>query len=314
MFARREGDGPGRAAGLCRQPSRHPADRRQVRRRARRARRAGGGALAERPRHQDEASDRRHQLDQRGGRALCAGDAGVGRVRRRASTRTMPMSAPTATASGSATSWSGSAGRATSRSARARCTPIFELHIEQGPILEAEGMDIGVVTHWPGAVVARGHADRQGGAYRLDADGDAASTPGSAMARIIELVQEVAMDDAAGRGRRRSGRWRSIPNSRNVIAGRRWSSPSTSARRTRRSSTGCEARIEREARDDLRGARRRVRDRAGRAFRSGDLRRRAASRAVRGAAERLGLFAPQHRLRRRPRRLLDRPRWRRRRW
>ena len=45
---------------------------------------------------------------------------------------------------------SGSAGTATSRSARARCTPIFELHIEQGPILEAEGKEIGVVTHGQG--------------------------------------------------------------------------------------------------------------------------------------------------------------------
>ena len=30
MFARREGTDPACAAGLCRQPSRHPADRRQV--------------------------------------------------------------------------------------------------------------------------------------------------------------------------------------------------------------------------------------------------------------------------------------------
>ena len=84
---------------------------------------ARGGPLAERSRHQDQAPDRRHQLDQRGGRALRAGDAGLGRVRRRASSRTGPTSARTATASASATSWSGSAGRATSRSARARCTP-----------------------------------------------------------------------------------------------------------------------------------------------------------------------------------------------
>jgi hypothetical protein len=42
---------------------------------------ARGGALAERPRHPDAPPDRRHQLDQRGGGAVRAGDAGVGRVR-----------------------------------------------------------------------------------------------------------------------------------------------------------------------------------------------------------------------------------------
>ena len=46
----------------------------------------------------------------------------------------------------------------------------FEYHIEQGPILEAEDKQIGVVTHWPGPVVAGIHADRQGSPYRLDAD------------------------------------------------------------------------------------------------------------------------------------------------
>ena len=87
---RRDGDdvrdagrrGSGGAAGLCRQPPRHPADRGEVRRGARRARGARGGAVDERPRDPDAASDRRDQLDQRGGGAVRAGDAGVGRVRR----------------------------------------------------------------------------------------------------------------------------------------------------------------------------------------------------------------------------------------
>ena len=65
------------------QPPRHPADRRQVRRRARRARRARGHALAERPQHPDQASDRGRQLDQRGRLALRARHDVVGRVRRR---------------------------------------------------------------------------------------------------------------------------------------------------------------------------------------------------------------------------------------
>ena len=47
---------------------------------------------------------------------------------------------------------------------------MFELHIEQGPILEAEGKDIGVVTHGQGLWWLRDHADGQGRAYRIDAD------------------------------------------------------------------------------------------------------------------------------------------------
>ena len=132
MFADAGGRGSGRAAGLCREPPRHPADGRQVRRGAGRARGAGGGAVDERPRDPHEASDRGDELDQRGGRALRAGDAGVRGLRRGASTRTTPTGAPISTASGSATSWSGSAGRATSRWARGRCTPISSCTSSRG--------------------------------------------------------------------------------------------------------------------------------------------------------------------------------------
>ncbi len=45
----------------------------------------------------------------------------------------------------------------------------FELHIEQGPILEAEGKDIGVVTHGQGLRLAAGDADRPRKPHRLDA-------------------------------------------------------------------------------------------------------------------------------------------------
>ena len=84
------GDGAGAAAGLCRQPPRHPADRGQVRRGAGGARRAGGDPVAERPRDPDAASDRGDQLDQRGGHAVRAGDAGVGGVRRACTSSTTP--------------------------------------------------------------------------------------------------------------------------------------------------------------------------------------------------------------------------------
>jgi N-carbamoyl-L-amino-acid hydrolase len=93
----------------------------------------------------------------------------------------------------------------------------FELHIEQGPILEAEGKDIGVVTHGQGLswtqVTITGKESHTG------------STPmpmrknaGLAMARVPELVDEIAMShapDAVGA----AGHIDISPNSRNVIPG-----------------------------------------------------------------------------------------------
>ncbi|QKC96175.1 Zn-dependent hydrolase [Mesorhizobium sp. NZP2298] len=94
----------------------------------------------------------------------------------------------------------------------------FELHIEQGPILEDEDIDIGVVTHGQGLkwlqVTLTGKEAHTG------------STPmpkrrnaGLGMARVIELVHEIAMDyqpDAVGA----VGHMEAYPNSRNIIAGR----------------------------------------------------------------------------------------------
>lgn len=94
----------------------------------------------------------------------------------------------------------------------------FELHIEQGPILEDEGIDIGVVTHGQGLwwlqVTLTGKEAHTG------------STPmpkrrnaGLGMARVTELVHEVAMEyqpDAVGA----VGHAEVYPNSRNVIPGR----------------------------------------------------------------------------------------------
>ncbi|ESY97108.1 Zn-dependent hydrolase [Mesorhizobium sp. LNHC229A00] len=94
----------------------------------------------------------------------------------------------------------------------------FELHIEQGPILEDEEIDIGVVTHGQGLkwlqVTLTGKEAHTG------------STPmpkrrnaGLGMARVIELVHEIAMDyqpDAVGA----VGHMEIYPNSRNIIAGR----------------------------------------------------------------------------------------------
>jgi len=94
----------------------------------------------------------------------------------------------------------------------------FELHIEQGPILEDEGIDIGVVTHGQGLkwlqVTITGKESHTG------------STPmpkrrnaGLGMARVTELVHEVAMDyqpHAVGA----VGHVEVYPNSRNIIAGK----------------------------------------------------------------------------------------------
>lgn len=94
----------------------------------------------------------------------------------------------------------------------------FELHIEQGPILEAEDKDIGVVTHGQGLswtqVTVTGKDSHTG------------STPmpmrknaGLGMARMLELVDEIAWShapDAVGA----AGHIDVYPNSRNVIPGK----------------------------------------------------------------------------------------------
>ena len=95
---------------------------------------------------------------------------------------------------------------------------LFELHIEQGPILEAEGKDIGVVTHGQGLwwlqVTLTGKESHTG------------STPmplrrntGLGMARITELVHRIAMDNQP-RAVGAIGHVEVYPNSRNVIPGK----------------------------------------------------------------------------------------------
>jgi N-carbamoyl-L-amino-acid hydrolase len=93
----------------------------------------------------------------------------------------------------------------------------FEYHIEQGPILEAENKQIGVVTHGQGL-------------YWLEftltgKEAHTGSTPmrmrvnaGLAMARILEMVQAVAMDHQPG-AVGGVGQMRFAPNSRNVLPG-----------------------------------------------------------------------------------------------
>ena len=93
----------------------------------------------------------------------------------------------------------------------------FEYHIEQGPILEAEGKQIGVVTHGQGLWWLE---------FTLSGkEAHTGSTPmnmrvnaGLAMARILEMVQAVAMDHQPG-AVGGVGQMKFAPNSRNVLPG-----------------------------------------------------------------------------------------------
>src|SRR6478735_4575536 len=94
----------------------------------------------------------------------------------------------------------------------------FELHIEQGPILEAEGKDIGVVTHCQGLwwleftlTGKEAHTGSTPMNMRVNA--------GLAMARIIEMVQDVAMENQPG-AVGGVGQVFFSPNSRNVLPGK----------------------------------------------------------------------------------------------
>ncbi|WP_323036542.1 Zn-dependent hydrolase [Pararhodobacter sp.] len=95
---------------------------------------------------------------------------------------------------------------------------LFELHIEQGPILEAEGKDIGVVTHgqglrWVECTVTgkESHTGSTPMAMRKNA--------GRGLALVTELVHEIAMKNqpnAVGA----IGHIDVYPNSRNIIPGK----------------------------------------------------------------------------------------------
>jgi N-carbamoyl-L-amino-acid hydrolase len=99
-----------------------------------------------------------------------------------------------------------------------RMHSMFELHIEQGPILEAQGKDIGVVTHGQGlrwiectVTGTESHTGSTPMAMRRNA--------GRGLALVTELVHEIAMKhqpNAVGA----IGHVDVYPNSRNIIPGR----------------------------------------------------------------------------------------------
>ena len=94
----------------------------------------------------------------------------------------------------------------------------FELHIEQGPILEADGIDVGVVTHGQGLSWTQ--------VTIIGNDAHTGSTPmpmrknaGLGMAKVLSLVDEIAWSHkphAVGA----VGHIDVYPNSRNVIPGK----------------------------------------------------------------------------------------------
>ncbi|TIU89966.1 MAG: Zn-dependent hydrolase [Mesorhizobium sp.] len=93
----------------------------------------------------------------------------------------------------------------------------FEYHIEQGPILEADNKQIGVVTHCQGLwwleftlTGKEAHTGSTPMNMRVNA--------GLAMARILEMVQTVAMENQPG-AVGGVGQVKFTPNSRNVLPG-----------------------------------------------------------------------------------------------
>ena len=94
----------------------------------------------------------------------------------------------------------------------------FELHIEQGPILEAQGITIGVVTGAQGQrwyeVELTGRSAHAGTTpmdHRLDAL--------LGFARVVEAVNQIGLAQGA-EGRATVGMANIFPNSRNVVPGR----------------------------------------------------------------------------------------------
>ncbi|WP_324728945.1 M20 family metallo-hydrolase [Pseudomonas chlororaphis] len=94
----------------------------------------------------------------------------------------------------------------------------FELHIEQGPILEAQGLTIGVVSGAQGQrwyeveLLGRSaHAGTTPMDHRLDAV--------LGFARVVEAVNQLGLEQGA-EGRATVGMANLFPNSRNVVPGR----------------------------------------------------------------------------------------------
>ena len=104
----------------------------------------------------------------------------------------------------------------------------FEYHIEQGPILEAEGIDIGVVTHGQGLWWLEVTLTGKESACRLDADAACASMPASARRASSSWCNEIALAHAP-HAVGAVGALEALSRTRATSSRARWSSPSTSA-------------------------------------------------------------------------------------
>ena len=212
---------PGRnpPAGDGGQPSRLPADRRQVRRRVRRARRAGGRPHPQRSRDRDRRSGRGRGLDQRGGQSIFAAYDGLWRVRRRLRRKRSGSARPdnvTGELLGDELGRIGYDGAAPVGGREIGA--YFEAHIEQGPILENEAKTIGVVTgaqgqRWYEVTVTGQEAHAGPTPMKLRKDALVAA------ARMVDAVNRIGHEfppDACAT----VGFVESSPNSRNTIPGR----------------------------------------------------------------------------------------------
>lgn len=93
----------------------------------------------------------------------------------------------------------------------------LELHIEQGPVLEAEGKTVGIVTGAQGIrwydLSVRGQ-EVHAGPFPMNLRRD----PTSAMSRLIDGVMAIGTSDDQARAK--IGQLQALPGSRNVVPGR----------------------------------------------------------------------------------------------
>jgi N-carbamoyl-L-amino-acid hydrolase len=95
---------------------------------------------------------------------------------------------------------------------------LFELHIEQGPILEAEGQRIGVVTGGQGTRWYDGEvigAESHAGPTPMEARRDALRATAALLGEVYQIAHDQAPD-----GRATVGELRAWPGSRNTVPGR----------------------------------------------------------------------------------------------
>ena len=154
-------------------------------------------------RHPDGGAGGAGELDRRGGRALRQGDDGLRRLVRHIRPGGDGGRCGTWTASAWGMRWMPPDIAAPIPAGHFAADSYFELHIEQGPILEAEGKTIGIVTG--------GQAQIWYDAVVTGRDSHAGTTPPSARrdalvgaARIIDLVDRTMR--ARGNERARHGR------------------------------------------------------------------------------------------------------------